>query len=1522
MTQSGGPAAINGFLYQLLHHIDLIASAHISRRGPVHLVLEPKDGGDARTENRDGIYVEQYKTRTNRTWSVLEIVQVLQNLRRSVRQPLASRARYRFVTNGRPGKLKEFKEYLQRIKLVQAPDELDDTTCIRFSNSLQMTDLALYKLLESETRSLHASADDSTVLFHLLSHFEMKFCVTSELLSDRIDKKLFYFVPHRGTEARTRKQLVGHLMTKLARGETTLDRKAISAMLTEVGLHPDRMREFSQLHRTMGQLTARKLNRLGYEPRMDVRKEPCWPEDKPVLLITGESGVGKTWQMARLLQTLPGKGQIATLSPATDSGEALLAIAARDIWEVGLGETEAHTIVAVSQRFHDLGYRGREPILAFDDVRDVTVARHLITHDWEARRMRLVLTVPDIVAQSLRGEVGVHVHTVRDFSIKQLQDALAKVSCDWSELPQDLLIHLRKPILAGIFLRLDLNSFNDSPQSEYEIFEQFWQRIDTKAHPYDKDIAMSLASHVFETNEYPIPRNQCSEIQLTHEILERLEIAGWLRSEGGFVSFAHERLLNWAVAKHLVSAFTSARIAISVLGKSLVQTVKESTNNSASRLGYVPMDVLWLLAQKGTDRVDLSKLVEYLENSREYGSYGETLYTALLPTLASSAVPILMQRLREISTESERQYRMKLIGRGLVAVARQGNVCLQNSILPLLESPSLDVQNVALAVLSKTATGCAVDRVWALHQQRLTNLRAQAERRAVDDYQATFAALKAEVSQCPYWLQSQLACEDQSPEKLPELAYQLNALDHPDAKKIWNNTKLLLIDRMPDSKPRGILLCVARFSDNECLDFVLEHLTTSEDFAGSVAFRALSIVDPEHAVERLASFADPYLVGSRKQWLPILLYHQPILARHRILQLAKADELGFMRIRDLFFERPNQIDETMLKFLLRTLQHEMHDMLNGDFVHNPTPLLVRLEFLCHITHPKLLKVLEGERDSELERKLTEAAFRLLDASREHRQKNTFESIRRVLLCIGGDGLTSVLRHQLSSNDLKTRSDALPLAASCNDGSLGQDVIDAALRISTDAKHVDEESLDLHFKVATEALAQIGADESLVELIEANCSIAVSIELARLRKSSVPMTKSLTAHSLNILNVRDAGEERILSAIIVGWVSSDPDFIPPIREVLREADPSGIIARYACIALRGLGDTSEELISLAIPLLAYDDNARFAFQALTDAGPRGLHGILQWLNSRHAEDYGRVEIAAIRLLSEGPSSRKFAVESSVQVCLRGEGTLDLPFEIAAESEEAEVRDKIADIAFDDDPMNTLNRIRAIEGLTKFDPSLAIRALQHAIRTVPANSNLRRLLDLLIAISPKEASSSLVVTAVSTQRTVLRKWIGRALRCLDPEEVWEIVESYLIDGNKDQRKSAAELAGWLKGSRASKGLANCAERDEDNEVRLAAITAIESHTDEAGLFDLLAECEKAREKDVWRSLITILEMGDPYLLANSYDKLGFRRVLSTRPYAFTFHANDLLSQRLQMEDQQDAQEDQKARAELDMRDEQAF
>ena len=613
MTQAGGPAAINGFLYQILHHIEWVADVRLEGADQevenALLVLEPRNGGDARMEAPDQYLVEQYKTRADDTWSLTDVETILRDLRKAVPSWLPTNAHYRFVTDGRAGRLGEFKAFLDALKSVEGPDYLNNYEKRKFKSGFTVTDRKFFDHIVKKTRSGNPQqhANERAVVFHLLSHFEMEFCVTDSGLIEKIERCLRHHVADLGDEYGVRHCLIGLLMDRLSRGETHLNSTDLDGLLREADpdLNIERLSKLKRLSETMAKSIRYRLGcHIGYQREKDVREVPDWPEAKPVLLITGESGTGKTWQLGKYLEECVKAGRTATLVLGAKTTEDILRRAARDIWQRGLGDTSEKTLIAVSNILREIAPNIPIPLLtvAVDDIQDVYVARDLIRQDWMDLGMRLILTVPNTVGRALEhtDSETIHVHRIGDFSIDELDALLKQHRQQWANLPSDLKKLLCKPILAGLYLELSYTSFPDAPCSEYEIFEKFWEKMAAEPYGGDAGIVTALAAHTHEGKSYPLPRPKWQRIGLDDESFARLQAAGWLRSpELGEVEFVHDRLLNWAVAKFLARKFQLRELSIDELCDILVAEIHGHEERLFQRLGYVPMDTFWLLADEG-----------------------------------------------------------------------------------------------------------------------------------------------------------------------------------------------------------------------------------------------------------------------------------------------------------------------------------------------------------------------------------------------------------------------------------------------------------------------------------------------------------------------------------------------------------------------------------------------------------------------------------------------------------------------------------------------------------------------------------------------------------------------------------------------------------------------------------------------------------------------------------------------------------------------------------------------------------
>lgn len=514
MTQAGGPAAINGFLYQIIHHIGWLAGVTLSGKlngqeiKNACLVLEPRCGGDACVEASNTYLVEQYKTRKNRTWAVSDIMSVLRDLRKAVHPSLPKHAIYRFVTDGRPGRLETFTAFLNEIKIATNTNDLDIVEYKKFCTDFSGTNRDFLNHIAKVTRDSQRqeNRDEISIIFHLLSCFDMKFCINANDIAAEIEIILRPYVPDLGDEQKIRTDLIGQLFEMLSKGEARLDLNKINALFNIVGLSPDRLRKVAVLSETMRELTRRHLSHIRYKPDQDVRNAPEWPNNKPVLLITGKSGVGKTWQLVKLLQTYKEKNQIAILVPTAKSTETLLSRTASALWQTGLNNTSEKNLTGVSKFLYELAPNIKTPkvIIAIDDIQDVDLARDLVRQDWIGLDMHLALTVPNTTAQSLQltDEDSIHVHYVDNFSINELDDLLKKNGQKWVDFPADMKKLLRNPILASIFLKLPYASIQNALHSEYEIFEEFWLRIVEKGRHGDQGIVTSLAAYMYQ--EKPI----------------------------------------------------------------------------------------------------------------------------------------------------------------------------------------------------------------------------------------------------------------------------------------------------------------------------------------------------------------------------------------------------------------------------------------------------------------------------------------------------------------------------------------------------------------------------------------------------------------------------------------------------------------------------------------------------------------------------------------------------------------------------------------------------------------------------------------------------------------------------------------------------------------------------------------------------------------------------------------------------------------------------------------------------------
>lgn len=1534
MTQAGGPAAINGFLYQILHHLAWIANIELTGKLAeedvidARLIFEPRDGGDARCESVKVRLVEQYKVKTGGDiWSVREIIkQVLPDLRKAVPECYSKKELYRFVTDGRgkrkdgrPGALETFQEFINSIKQKTSSEQLDDKNQKEFGiEELQRkTDLGLFNyILESTTKTGHSRTNECATVFHLLAHFEMEFQITAETCSAKVEELLRRYVADLGDEKGKRNELVGILMKHLSKGEARLK---VDDLLKEAGLNPERMRNLAKLSETTAALTCEQVKEwFSYDKKIDVKTgdDIDWPDDKPILLITGESGSGKSWDLARLVTSLGERRQITVIQQATskDQSDDLLNSAANEIWQAGLGETNEKTLTALTSHYRELDPKAKWPWLtiAIDDVQNSEVAKKLIRQTWKRWGMRLVMTVPPDIAKSLEKEQTAKVFETEPFTIDELDEFLKKYGKRLLDLPSDLKKLLRTPILAGLYVKLSIQSIRTAPENEYEIFHRYWkERIlrdrQQSTHRRDPCTVLTFAGRVIDRKSYPC---DCSDWPngLDDAALDRLETSGWLRcNEEGEVAFAHDRLLNWAVAKEVVRRFRKNLITSKELAELFAQCYAPFwwlPYPFAKELRYVPMDALWLLIAEEKNIQATTEIISYLEGSREYGPSGRVLYN-LLPTLGQPIVPVLLARLDSL-LEEEWDYRINLINQAFSTLAVQEGVNLRETVGELLKS-SPERQNVALTILKSKPMPDFLDRLWVLYQKRYRAFNNQSNKndQIYLDYKDVLAALYVCIQQDPEWLRQKILHMGENSECVPSLAYELYRLnDYFQAHTIWQETKEILCHKMfldhsrklPLISAQSILLyCIRRFSDYYAYhDFIIDSIFSGEDSTKKTAFLTLAYLVPDEAMKVFFSLDKEELLFSRNRWLPVLLQTRPKEIRAQLLAYAEKNYGDNIFIAGLFKERSDELDEALLCFLLRSLEKDMQNKFEQscDKVSIHSALL---NCLAGVTRPELLRILAKEAGGNFESMLAKLACNHVQKVIDGRVDEFLDHASRLLFKIGGDGFATLTNYELEYASHSSYADHHGLKWAImvppNEKTI-------SLLAESACRHLME-SEKPQYQLAVFALAALGADDALVDTLFRTGNPTTPPELAAMRFSKKPMDKAVTEPARRMLESSETKTEKeLFLALTVAWVSADTDFIPLIQLELSRAEPSSSTARLAGIALQQLGEKSEQFAQLLVPLLKTEENKLWTTEILFALGNSATGALRDYLDGVKVNQWGHEEQAMIRFLHQQEAAQESVETMAAQYCAEARRSFfGLPYDIASKTDQPEIREMILDELFG--KKSSDSTLRAIEGLANFNSDRAIQVIEDYLLQDPSRE--RRLCQLLVRIDPKIAPSLLMKIACSARREEKKKKnlysaMGQALRRLEAKEVDEVLEQCLQDMQRGTRTLAATIAGWLPPGRLSESLGKLADHEMEEEVRLAALDALTRQRQEETVLELIRmfTTEEGRQRR-WVYLHCILELGDPFLLSHQEEPLWLGHILENVPYAYIYHANSELERR---------------------------
>ena len=204
--------------------------------------------------------------------------------------------------------------------------------------------------------------------------------------------------------------------------------------------------------------------------------------------------------------------------------------------------------------------------------------------------------------------------------------------------------------------------------------------------------------------------------------------------------------------------------------------------------------------------------------------------------------------------------------------------------------------------------------------------------------------------------------------------------------------------------------------------------------------------------------------------------------------------------------------------------------------------------------------------------------------------------RSVLLKIGGDGLATVLAHDLKSEKVWTRVDALQRAIWNPTEAVRQAVREVAAR----DQHEEAEQFFL-----MKVLASFEEDETFAEILRRGVPLYQDAFDIRHTKSPVPAAIGDRACA----DALSGDEPRQLAGLAMLSLCKGDEVAQCLQTVLASNDPTSAVARSAVLALDEINYVSEETIRLITPMMHCHEQQRVVFTYLLRRGAQAGEAVI-------------------------------------------------------------------------------------------------------------------------------------------------------------------------------------------------------------------------------------------------------------------------------------------------------------------------
>ncbi len=1477
-TPRGGPSTVHGVLYQTLVAFGGLAGAVDLRPGSGAddawtIVIEPDAGGDLQTVSANERKVVQVKARTTGSpWSLREVVEkVLPDLYGAMGEPPAGS--FVFLTDGRIAwnSVYQFFRSLRSRDPVQPAVHAD--RFLKFNRrdraywqQGEYSELALFEHIVdalSQHDRARARGDLRLRVWHLLRGFEIATHPSLEgLLAASEREVLDRMSPGHGDAKAVLAAMLVDIQKMATKGNVHINR---SDFLARHGLSEHHaLSDWSQHVRAGAAIIERSLERQGLALDSDVRPGLArriaehWLSKGGQILLTGESGFGKTWLTWAMARELTRRGFLVLAVEARGSADLDLQRAAQSLWHDILGRAASVALLGTREWLRRLGpdISGRPIFLIIDGIQSIEEARDLVSEDWTRMGMNLLVTgSAEVMRATLVASAGsIHHEDVGSFDDEELAAFLERaVGPRWVKIPRDVRDVLRRPLSARIYRDLLAGAAATSPwlpRLEYELHERLWERMAEGVHagfPMDRVyLARAAVRLLIDDAPYPWSEEQFCSTGQEEGALTRLTRSGWIRRGDSGYEVSHDRLLNWAAADGLIRDVTNGVRTVDDATAAVLQLLRPDHRHHV-RLGYTLWDAIWMSSSPVRPKVALA--TSLLKCAEGQGRDVESVYGEVA-RLGHRIAPALWGRLDGATADDD-----WISSHVATTLGRIGGSHVKAEAVRRLGSGDSRGKLIAARVLTDAPTEDAIDLLWALHK----DVTADPESFGFDRehrhraYSLTFEALATSARRSPEWLVKAIEHEPAG-RSLDDLSWLL--IRAPSLESIWPRVSPLLFEKSTTASHRVLALLVAALRDSRYADLVTEWSTEPDDDAHSIGYivRALAALNPDKALEVLEHIPDRDLYMWRSWYFDrIALSHRDQLMgllerRTRAELFAGAAIQGHET-----FTSPSVFDTLLDGTVPAMVQHRVGGASSEEL---PFPYIL-LSTIGNAAQPGHLDRLRARRGTPLEAEWAAWVRRMGPPS--HNSHAVVHDALEVLAAIGGPALTPEINAWLRHENWLCRFEATKLAVRRPD----QETL-SLLRVAARSRRGDQQST-AEAGYAAAALAECEDWEPALSYIVELGLDALTV-VAR-GPAAVPLDDSVVAGALAAI-VEGTHVEGGVMAIAF---ARRADHVPVIIQVLEGVDPSSRIARACALALIELKDQSPASVPALAALLAAGTNADRAVAALAINGSSAARSVLY----HHVQNHYKLGLV-LHLLDSADQVQRPTLLALLGDRLRGGGGhvefQDTVIAVAASTS----LQAAATVLLDQSALRRLReyvhsgdrerfvelRVAAIRVLSWVNPSEGIEAAVEGL--VHEGEEAERYPSLVVELAREKALGVLCAHVQVERRSAVLWSVGRALGAFDVAEVQPEIQRMLHAGDPHTRIAACRVAERLAPTKwIEEALLQAATTDLHVDVGDAALRALATHRNAAAVMDLVGRVEN-EVKDVafrWTLLDGILRIADP-------------------------------------------------------------